>query len=72
MVTVAPVGILAIVLLFICSSTFLFRVPKLRPILFQSKSGLLGILYKCAIIGTRLGKQVAITTALTAIYIAIA
>lgn len=67
MVSVAPSGILAIAILFICSCTFLFRVPRIRPLLFQSKSGFLGLAYKCAVIGTRLDKQVAISAAVCSV-----
>ena len=69
MVSVAPVGIVAMVMLLICSCTFLYRVPKLRPFMFQTKSGALGLFYKCAVIGTRLSREVAFATGLTALIV---
>ena len=69
MVSVAPSGILAMVLLFVCTCTYCFRVPKIRPLLFQSKTGFLGLAYKCAVIGTRLDRQVAVASALCSILV---
>ena len=57
-------SVLVVVLLFICTSTFL---RQQRPSMFREKKpGLLGLLYKGSVIGTRLSPYVCVSCFLMA------
>ena len=57
-------SILVVVLLFICTATF---VRQQRPSMFREKKpGLLGLVYKGSVIGTRLSPYVALSCFLMA------
>jgi len=62
-------GLLAFVLLLICTCAYLRRIPRLKSMLLSEKKGFAGIFYKFSIIGTRLHIPVAISCALMAFYI---
>ena len=47
-------GVVCIVLLFVCSCAYLSRTPRFQDALFSRKRGPLGILWKAAVLGTRL------------------
>eukprot|EP01098_Paradermamoeba_levis_P007958 TRINITY_DN3316_c0_g1_i2.p1 TRINITY_DN3316_c0_g1~~TRINITY_DN3316_c0_g1_i2.p1 ORF type:complete len:105 (+),score=12.17 TRINITY_DN3316_c0_g1_i2:2-316(+) len=47
-------GMMIAMLLVICSSAYIKRVPKLRSIFLSEKKGFWGVFYKAAVIGTRL------------------
>ena len=62
-------GFTAFLLLIICSSAYIRRVPALRRLMLAQKSGLPGSLYKCSVLGTRLHFQVAVGCAGLGLYL---
>ncbi|EDV25160.1 uncharacterized protein TRIADDRAFT_25901, partial [Trichoplax adhaerens] len=64
-------GVLAIGLLIICTCAYMRHIPKLREWLLTEKKGLMGVLYKASIIGTRLHWMVSLSCIAMSLYILI-
>lgn len=62
-------GIIVFSLLVICTCAYLKRVPRLKSTLFSENKGLFGVLYKAAVIGTRLHWAVSAVCAAMAVYV---
>ncbi|XP_042656156.1 protein kish-B [Tyto alba] len=62
-------GLLVFALLLVCTCAYLRKVPRARAWLLGEKRGIWGVLYKAAVIGTRLHVAVAISCVLMAFYV---
>ena len=59
-------GALIILLLVICTCTYLRQLTAIRPMLDRHRTGFAGVFWKCARIGERLSPYVAVSCFLTA------
>lgn len=64
-------GLIACVLIFICSCALIRRVRSLKSMINWKQFGPLSIFHKASVIGTRLKVQIALGCAVLAIYILI-
>ncbi|XP_021343329.1 protein kish-B-like [Mizuhopecten yessoensis] len=64
-------GIIIFGLLVVCTCAYMRRVPRLKQWFLSEKKGLMGVLYKASVIGTRLHIPVAIICTLMAVYVLI-
>ncbi|CDW54477.1 DUF1242 domain containing protein [Trichuris trichiura] len=61
-------GVFVVILLTICTSAYLRRIPRLKQWLFRDKQGFWGVLYKASVIGIRLHLFVAFCCLVTSAY----
>merc|ERR1712168_1566779 len=62
-------GVCVFGLLLICTCSYMRKIPKLKQWFLSEKKGLLGVCYKCAVIGTRCHIFVAISCVMAAFFV---
>jgi hypothetical protein len=62
-------GILILIILIICTCSYLSRITRIKKIMQENKKGFFGIFYKASVLGIRLHWLTSMSCALMGIYI---
>ncbi|KAH0574676.1 hypothetical protein SS50377_22291 [Spironucleus salmonicida] len=61
-------GFIIFALLFICTASYVARIPKLKNFILKEKTGARGTFYKAAVLGIRLHYVISLACFLVGIY----